>query len=169
MSRARILTAFTTVFCGIALFTPLGAKAQDYAGLDPTQVIPRPEMIPPSHAALPLPRVLFVRVARHGARTRVVLDIKGKPNFDHHTTSSGRSVLVSFPGVRWFAPLSSRKTGGLVRRYLFSGREDGGGDLALLTSEPVDVMKAFTLPPREGTDHWRVVFDLMPKSALAPN
>ena len=144
---------------------PFAAKAEELAGLTPWQAVTQPDPGPATEAALPMPRVKDLSIGRQGARTRVVLDVEGEPRFDYLSTSSGRSVLLSFPGIAW-TPEKSRRGGGLVRKYLYNQRPDGSGHLALLTSQPVEVTKAFVLSPKGGADTWRIVVDLLPKSAL---
>lgn len=114
-----------------------------------------------------VPTVTQIRVGRHGARTRIVLDMTGPAAATWRMTASGRSLLLSFPAVRWQVADKEHRLGGLIGKYLFDATATGGGDLALLASEPVQVSQIETLPPAARGGTYRLTVDLLPAAAVA--
>lgn len=157
--RSVAVIAFAVSVC-------LPARAEpELAGIDPAQSTTRLGDAPVEAA---IPAILGLRMGRHGARTRVVLDMAGRPDFEHRTTASGRSVMVSFQAVDWQAPKRPPKTAGVVSKVLFGAGEGGRGDMAIIAAAPVKVAKAFAIEPDTETGRWRVVLDLIPLDALSP-
>jgi hypothetical protein len=162
----------TGVMLGAAFLAAVPALAgEQLAILPPADQIP--DAVPPGlrsvqpTVAAKVPSVTQIRVGRHGARTRVVLDMTGPSAATWRMTASGRSLMLNFPAVHWRVADKDHRLGGLIGKYLFDATAGGGGDLALLASEPVRVSHIETLPPAAKGGNYRLTIDLLPAKAVA--
>lgn len=103
--------------------------------------------------------VTGLRIGVHSDMTRVVLDVSGNVPFLATPVGDGSTVIVEIPGVTWKTN-SHRSIGrGLIRNYEYEVI-DGSNLLALSTTGPVSVERAFTLGPSGSGGH-RIVIDLV--------
>ena len=112
-----------------------------------------------SFIAAAAPSITGVRLGQHYDKTRVVLDVSGKPDFSYKISESGTSVIFNFPQVDWRSDRPSRRLTGLVAGYSFDRGNKGEGLLNIETRMPVNVRKVFVLPP-ENKQGYRIVLDL---------
>lgn len=138
--------------------------AEQLAGLPPGDGFPAAPIREETSA--PVPTVTEVRVGRHAARTRVTLDLTGPAAATVRQTTSGRSVVLSFPAIHWQAADHEYRTGGLVSRFRF-GAVGQGGDLALIVAEAVEVAGIRHLPPAGKGGGYRIEIDLVPTRVVA--
>lgn len=105
--------------------------------------------------------VTGVRVGVHGNATRIVLDVSSPTKFGFQSAATGNAVFVDLPGARWTAPgFGAPHNRGLLTDFRFGAAPDGGGQLSLLTTQPVKIQRKFLLPP-SGKRGYRIVFDLV--------
>lgn len=150
----------TGIWIGLALTLAAPAwSAEQLAGLPPADGFPAAP--PREEISFPTPSVTAVKVGRHGARTRVTLDLTGPAEASLRTTPSGRSLLLGFTSVDWRAKESEYRTGGLISRFRF-GATEKGGDLALIASEAVQVAEVRHLPPARRGAPYHLEIDLVP-------
>jgi len=103
-----------------------------------------------------------VRLGHHTDRTRVVLDLSEPVDFKLFTLADPYRVVVDLPEMTWLADASSFKVrAGVVSGLRFGLFRPGNSRLVLDASGPVEVQKAFILPPGNGRGH-RFVIDLAP-------
>lgn len=114
-----------------------------------------------SAAALAELAATGVRVGNHGDHTSFVVDLSARAAFKVFTQADPDRVVIEFPEMRWSAPPQALDGGGgLVKGYRFGFFSPGSSRLVLDVSRPVEVRKAFVLPP-EGASGWRLVVNLV--------
>lgn len=118
-------------------------------------------MVAPSFAA---GEVKDIRLGVSDARTRVVLDLGGKVDFDIFSLDNPRRVVVDLPSLDW--PNKTPKVDGLVKNIRFGQFSDTKSRLVIDLSRPANVAKSFLLDKSSGLPH-RLVLDLVPSSASA--
>lgn len=103
-----------------------------------------------------------VRLGQHSDRTRVVLDLSEPVEFKLFTLADPYRVVVDLPEMTWLADSSSFKVrAGVVSGLRFGLFRPGNSRLVLDANGPVEVLKAFLLPPGNGRGN-RFVIDLAP-------
>lgn len=117
--------------------------------------------VAPSFAA---GEVTDIRLGVSDARTRVVLDLGSKVDFDIFSLDNPRRVVVDLPSLDW--PNKTPKVDGLVKSIRFGQFSDTKSRLVIDLSRPANVAKSFLLDKSSGLPH-RLVLDLAPSSASA--
>lgn len=117
--------------------------------------------VAPSFAA---GEVTDIRLGVSDARTRVVLDLGSKVDFDIFSLDNPRRVVVDLPSLDW--PNKTPKVDGLVKSIRFGQFSDTKSRLVIDLSRPANVAKSFLLDKSSGLPH-RLVLDLVPSSASA--
>lgn len=118
-------------------------------------------MVAPSFAA---GTVSDIRLGVSDARTRVVLDLGQKVDFDIFLLDKPRRVVVDLPSLDW--PNKAPKTDGLVKNIRFGQFSDNKSRLVIDLTQPASVAKSFLLDKSSGLPH-RLVLDLVPSGASA--
>ena len=126
-------------------------------------------LVPPARAAgagkaaakpSPFPVASAVRVGGNQEQTRFVLDVSRKVDVAAFTLADPYRVVVDLPQMTFKLPSHAGEHGrGLVTAYRFGLVMRGGSRIVLDTSKPVQVKKAFVLPPAAGQPA-RLVLDL---------
>ena len=109
-------------------------------------------------------KVKDIRLGVSDARTRVVLDLGARVDFDVFLLDNPRRVVVDLPSLDW--PSKTPKADGLVGGIRFGQFSDTKSRLVIDAAKPVKVAKSFLLGPSSGLPH-RLVLDLVPSSASA--
>ena len=91
-------------------------------------------------------------------RTRLVLDLGAKVDFDIFLLDRPRRVVVDLPSLAW--PTDQPTVDGLVQKIRFGQFTADKSRLVIDAKGPVRVAKSFLLPPSSGLPH-RLVIDLV--------
>jgi len=102
-----------------------------------------------------------IRLGVTAERTRLVLDLQTKADFNIFLLDNPRRVVVDLPSMDW--PDKQPKADGLVKKLRFGQFTADKSRLVIDANGPVRVAKSFTLPPSSGLPH-RLVVDLVKTS-----
>ena len=113
------------------------------------------------------PIVSAIRTGQHAAWTRFVLDISEAVEYKIFTLRNPYRVVIDLPELQWNVFQGSVvETRGLIDNFRFGRFAEGVSRVVLDVSAPVEVHRAFLLPPR-GTYQYRFVIDLAAVDAQA--
>lgn len=107
------------------------------------------------------PTIVAVKDIRFGVtaeRTRLVLDLGAKVDFDIFLLDRPRRVVVDLPSLAW--PTDQPTVDGLAQKIRFGQFTADKSRLVVDAKGPVRVAKSFLLPPSSGLPH-RLVIDLV--------
>ena len=104
------------------------------------------------------PSVKDIRLGVTKERTRLVLDLAAKVDFDIFLLDRPRRVVVDLPTLNWSS--AHPKPSGLVQKLRFGQFTADKSRLVVDVKGPVRVAKSFLLPPSSGLPH-RLVIDLV--------
>lgn len=107
-------------------------------------------------------QVKDIRLGVSDARTRVVLDLGNKVDFDIFLLDNPRRVVVDLPSLAW--PSKTPKADGLVKNIRFGQFSDNKSRLVIDLTKPAKVAKSFLLDKSSGLPH-RLVLDLVTSSS----
>lgn len=99
-----------------------------------------------------------IRLGVTAERTRLVLDLGAKVDFDIFLLDRPRRVVVDLPSLAW--PTDQPTVDGLVQKIRFGQFTADKSRLVIDAKGPVRVAKSFLLPPSSGLPH-RLVIDLV--------
>ena len=99
-----------------------------------------------------------IRLGVTAERTRLVLDLGAKVDFDIFLLDRPRRVVVDLPSLAW--PTDQPTVDGLVQKIRFGQFTVDKSRLVVDAKGPVRVAKSFLLPPSSGLPH-RLVIDLV--------
>jgi N-acetylmuramoyl-L-alanine amidase len=99
-----------------------------------------------------------IRLGVTAERTRLVLDLGAKVDFDIFLLDRPRRVVVDLPSLAW--PTDQPTVDGLVQKIRFGQFTADKSRLVIDAKGPVRVVKSFLLPPSSGLPH-RLVIDLV--------
>jgi N-acetylmuramoyl-L-alanine amidase len=99
-----------------------------------------------------------IRLGVTAERTRLVLDLGAKVDFDIFLLDRPRRVVVDLPSLAWLG--AQPKVDGLVQKIRFGQFTADKSRLVIDAKGPVRVAKSFLLPPSSGLPH-RLVIDLV--------
>ncbi|MCH1542778.1 MAG: N-acetylmuramoyl-L-alanine amidase [Alphaproteobacteria bacterium] len=99
-----------------------------------------------------------IRLGVTAERTRLVLDLGSKVDFDIFLLDRPRRIVVDLPSLAW--PTDQPKVEGLVQKIRFGQFTADKSRLVIDAKGPVRVAKSFLLPPSSGLPH-RLVIDLV--------
>lgn len=106
---------------------------------------------PPANA----PKVLALRIGDHGTKTRIVLDVTGKPEFAAVMDKDGKRMALAIPGVHWTIKREwNAKGGDLVAHYAY---DDGKALFDLMSASKILSQSVIA---GEGGRGYRVVIDI---------
>ncbi len=109
----------------------------------------------------PRPVASAVRVGGNEQQTRFVLDVSSKVDIAAFTLADPYRVVVDLPQITFKLPKRAGEHGrGLITAYRYGLVMRGGSRIVLDTAKPVQVKKAFVLPPAAGQPA-RLVLDLV--------
>ena len=107
------------------------------------------------------PAVTNVRTGEHVGLTRVVLDVTEAVEFRTFTLADPYRVVVDLPGLEWRVLPDEAHRRGLISTIRFGYFEHGVSRMVIEANGPVEVRRAFVLPP-QGNWAYRFVIDLAP-------
>lgn len=116
-------------------------------------------VLPSAYAA---GEVKDIRLGVSEARTRVVLDLANKVDFDIFVLDNPRRVVIDLPSLAW--PDQTPKANGLVKNIRFGQFSDSKSRMVIDLSKPAMVAKSFLLDASSGLPH-RLVLDLVAGTA----
>jgi N-acetylmuramoyl-L-alanine amidase len=102
-----------------------------------------------------------IRIASHGAATRVVIDLSGPVDFRHIALTRPPRLAIDLPEVTWTVagdPLA--EANGLVQGLRFGHPRPGVSRIVLDLAQPFEIDRVFQLPPSGDRGH-RIVTDLL--------
>ena len=99
-----------------------------------------------------------IRLGVTAERTRLVLDLGAKVDFNIFLLDRPRRVVVDLPSLAW--PTDQPTVDGLVQKIRFGQFTADKSRLVIDAKGPVRVAKSFLLPPSSGLPH-RLVIDLV--------
>lgn len=105
--------------------------------------------------------VTGVRIGEHVGLTRVVLDITHEIEFHTFTLADPYRVVVDLSRLDWKVPSGKDNRRGVVSNLRFGHFEQGTSRMVIEALGPVEVKRAFLLPP-QGNWAYRFVIDLAP-------
>ena len=105
-----------------------------------------------------------IRLGVSEERTRIVLDLQSKVDFDIFLLDRPRRVVVDLPSLEW--PSKQPAASGLVQKLRFGQFTADQSRLVIDAKGPVKVAKSFVLPPSSGLPH-RLVVDLVKTDSKA--
>ncbi len=103
-----------------------------------------------------------IRLGVTAERTRLVLDLQSKVDFNIFLLDEPRRVVIDLPSMQW--PETQPKADGLVKKLRFGQFTADKSRLVIDANGPVRVAKSFMLPPSSGLPH-RLVVDLVKTSS----
>lgn len=107
-------------------------------------------------------QVKDIRLGVSDARTRVVLDLGSKVDYDIFLLDNPRRVVVDLPSMDW--PSEVPKANGLVKNIRFGQFSEDKSRLVIDLTKPAKVAKSFLLDWSSGLPH-RLVLDLVSSSS----
>jgi N-acetylmuramoyl-L-alanine amidase len=105
-----------------------------------------------------------VRIAHHGDRTRVVIDLDRPVAFNHFTLDQPPRLAIDLPATEWRVSDRDRNGVGMVEGFRI-GRHEGALRIVFDVDQRFEIAKVFELQPN-GTRGHRIVTDLAPPSAV---
>ena len=107
-------------------------------------------------------QVKDIRLGVSDARTRLVLDLGSKVDYDIFLLDNPRRVVVDLPSMDW--PSEVPKANGLVKNIRFGQFSEDKSRLVIDLTKPAKVAKSFLLDWSSGLPH-RLVLDLVSSSS----
>ena len=107
------------------------------------------------------PAVTSVRTGEHVGLTRLVLDVTEKVDFHTFTLADPYRVVVDLSLLDWKVTASEDDRRGVISRLRFGHFERRTSRMVIEALGPVEVKRAFLLPP-QGDWAYRFVIDLAP-------
>lgn len=102
-----------------------------------------------------------LRIGRAGERTRIIVELTGSTDFAYSVGPDGQTVSLILPAARWkTAPTGSTKSGGRISGYTYEPHPEGGGEMKIHATAPVDVVAVEPMPP-SGGEGYRLIVDLV--------
>ena len=152
--RAAVLAAVAAV--SVVLVMPSAASAAGAGTTTHAKAAKAAKESKPS----PYPVASAVRVGGNQEQTRFVIDLSSKVDVAAFTLADPYRVVVDLPQIAFKLPKRAGEHGrGLITAYRYGLVMRGGSRIVLDTAKPVQVKKAFVLPPAAGQPA-RLVLDL---------
>ncbi|MGH6897781.1 MAG: N-acetylmuramoyl-L-alanine amidase [Geminicoccaceae bacterium] len=101
-----------------------------------------------------------VRIASHGAATRVVIDLSQPVDFRYITLTRPPRLAIDLPEVTWKVADDPVDVVGLVAGFRFGHPRPGVSRIVLDLARPFEIDRVFQLPPSGDRGH-RIVTDLV--------
>lgn len=133
-------------------------------GATGTQAAIKPETRRPSPppAAGDKFTVRDIRFGEHSNKTRIVLDINGKPDYAISLDNVEKILLIELPGGAWTAAAEGSPKSQLIASYSAQGMGQGnaGNMLVISLKHVTEIVARDLLPPSSGSSGYRLVIDL---------
>jgi N-acetylmuramoyl-L-alanine amidase len=101
-----------------------------------------------------------IRIAKHGAATRVVIDLSSAVSYHHISLGQPPRLAIDLPEVDWSVGDDASRAIGLVKGFRFGQPRPGVSRLVLDVAQPFKIDRVFELPPSGRRGH-RIVTDLI--------
>ena len=101
-----------------------------------------------------------IRIAKHGAATRVVIDLSSPVSYRHISLGQPPRLAIDLPEVDWTVDEEAYKAVGLVQGFRFGQPRPGVSRIVLDVAQPFAIDRVFELPPSGAHGH-RIVTDLI--------
>ncbi|MCD6073242.1 MAG: putative N-acetylmuramoyl-L-alanine amidase amiC [Rhodospirillales bacterium] len=102
-----------------------------------------------------------LRVGVNGERTRLVIDLSSKVDFNVFTLSDPYRLVIDSSEIDWRLSSEAGQRGGLIEAVRYGQLQPGVSRLVVDLKQPAKVGNSFVMPPSEG-QAYRLVFDLVP-------
>jgi len=102
-----------------------------------------------------------LRVGVDGERTRLVIELSSKVDFNVFTLSDPYRLIIDATEVDWRLANETGLRGGLIAAVRYGQLQPGASRLVVDLKQPAKVGNSFVMPPSEGRAY-RLVFDLVP-------
>ncbi len=102
-----------------------------------------------------------LRVGVDGERTRLVIEVSSKVDFNVFTLADPYRLIIDATDVDWRLAKESGLRGGLIAAMRYGQLQPGASRLVVDLKQPAKVGNSFVIPPAEGKAY-RLVFDLVP-------
>ena len=110
--------------------------------------------------------VTSVRIGDYAAKTRIVLDLSGKTEFDLFSLPDPYRIVINLPEVDWHFDDDKVRRGKRITGFRFGLFRPGQSRMVIDMARPVLVNKAFILEPGKKRGY-RLVIDLVDTSRKA--
>jgi N-acetylmuramoyl-L-alanine amidase len=102
-----------------------------------------------------------IRVADHGAKTRIVFDLSNSIEFKTFVLTDPNRMVLDLPEVRLLLPTRPLPSGiGLLRQFRYGLFQPGQSRVVIDLSRPAIIENSFLMPP-VGGHRYRLVIDLL--------
>jgi N-acetylmuramoyl-L-alanine amidase len=112
-------------------------------------------------AAAPIANATNLRVGVSGERTRLVIDLSSRIDFNVFTLADPYRLVIDASEIDWRMPSGAGQRGGLIEAVRYGTLQPGTSRLVIDLKQPAKVGNSFMMPPSEGKDY-RLVLDLVP-------
>jgi N-acetylmuramoyl-L-alanine amidase len=102
-----------------------------------------------------------LRVGVNGERTRLVIDLSDKVNFNVFALSDPYRLVIDASEIDWRLASETGQRGGLIEEVRYGLFQPGTSRVVVDLKQPAKVGNSFIMPPSEGKAY-RLVFDLVP-------
>lgn len=102
-----------------------------------------------------------LRVGVDGERTRLVIELSSKVEFNVFSLSDPYRLVVDASDIDWRLGNETGLRGGLIAAVRYGQLQPGASRLVVDLKQPAKVGNSFVIPPSEGKAY-RLVFDLVP-------
>jgi N-acetylmuramoyl-L-alanine amidase len=102
-----------------------------------------------------------LRVGVNGERTRLVIDLSDKVDFNVFALSDPYRLVIDASEIDWRLASESGQRGGLIEEVRYGLFQSGTSRVVVDLKQPAKVGHSFIMPPSEGKAY-RLVFDLVP-------
>ena len=103
-----------------------------------------------------------IRIASHGAATRVVIDLSKPVDYRYISLGQPPRLAIDLPDVDWSVGADAARAVGLIKGFRFGQPRPGVSRIVLDVAQPFAIDRVFELPPN-GTRGHRIVTDLVGK------
>lgn len=102
-----------------------------------------------------------IRFGEHSNKTRIVLDISGKPDYAISLDNVEKILLIELHDGAWTASAEGKPNSPLIASYSAQGMGQGQGNMLVISLKHVtEIVNRDVLPPTSGSGGYRLVIDL---------
>ena len=112
------------------------------------------------HAA-PTANATDMRVGVSGERTRLVIDLSSRIDFNAFTLADPYRLVIDASEIDWRLSSGAGQRGGLIEAVRYGTLQPGTSRLVVDLKQPAKLGNSFMMPPSEGKDY-RLVLDIVP-------
>ncbi len=104
-------------------------------------------------ATKPPIEVSSVRLGIHKDKTRFVMELSEKPEFDLFLLPDPYRIVIDMPELRWQTDDSASRKKGIVENFRFGLFRENTSRVVLDVDGPVKILRTVVLPPTSGKPH----------------